>query len=330
MSVTKCCDRQIKSFLMTEFQRIRGVLAPVVTPFDERLNPDVMRFISHCKWLLSQNCGLAIFGTNSEGNSLSVEEKIELLDAVVAAGVDTHRMMPGTGCCALTDTVRLTERVVRAGCAGALMLPPFYYKNVSDDGLYRSYAEVIERVGDTRLRVYIYHIPQVSGVGVPVGVIERLIKSYTTAIAGIKDSSGDWTHTQTLLETFSGPDFDVFVGSESFLLANMTNGGVGCISATANVNPAAIDELYRRWNEPDAESRQDELNTVRAIVGIHGMIPSLKAVIAHFTRHPGWANVRPPLDRLTAEAAADLTARLRDLRFTMPGLIYSHEIHAGL
>jgi len=305
---------------MSVQQRIRGVLAPVVTPFDDRLNPDVERFIAHCKWLLSQNCGLAVFGTNSEGNSLSVEEKIELLDAAVEAGVDPARMMPGTGCCALTDTVRLTERVVRAGCAGALMLPPFYYKNVSDDGLYRSYAEVIERVGDARLRIYIYHIPQVSGVGVPIGVIESLFGNYPGSIAGIKDSSGDWTHTMALLEMFSGENFDVFVGSESFLLANMQNGGVGCISATANVNPAAIDELYRRWNEPEADERQEALNAVRSMVGLHGMIPSLKAVVAHFTGHPAWSNVRPPLDRLTAVASGDLIARLTAAGFTMPGI----------
>ena len=315
---------------MIESQRIRGVLAPVVTPFHDHLDPDGDRFIQHCKWLLSQNCGLAVFGTNSEGNSLSVEEKIELLDRAIAACVDPRRMMPGTGCCALTDTVQLTKHVVRTGCAGALMLPPFYYKNVSDDGLYRSYAEVVERVGDASLRIYIYHIPQVSGVGVPLGVIERLKKNFPDAIAGIKDSSGDWNHTKAVLEMFSGADFDVFVGSESFLLANMQHGGVGCISATANVNPAAIDELYRRWDEPDAESRQEALNVVRTIVGLQGMIPSLKAVIAHFTHHAEWRNVRPPLDRLSSPASAELVERLTEVGFTMPGLMASHESNSAV
>ena len=309
---------------MNKPERIRGVLAPVITPFDERLMPDVELFVAHCRWLVSQNCGLAVFGTNSEGNSLSVDEKIELLDALVAAGVDTGRMMPGTGCCALTDTVRLTEHAVRTGCAGVLMLPPFYYKGVSEDGIYRSFSELIERVGDERLKVYLYHIPQVSGVGVPIGVIERLLKSYPSTTAGIKDSSGDWTHTKTLLDNFSASGFDVYVGSESFLLANMRNGGVGCISATANVNPAAIVDLYRNWNQPGAEERQEALNTVRGIVGMHGMIPSLKATIAHFTEHSGWRTVRPPLDRLTAEQSADLIARLNEVGFEMQGLSSSH------
>ena len=305
---------------MTETQRIKGVLAPVVTPFDDRLMPDVERFVAHCKWLESQNCGLAIFGTNSEGNSMSVDEKIELLDALIDANVDTRQMMPGTGCCALTDTVRLTEHAVRSGCAGVLMLPPFYYKGVSEDGLYWSFAEVIERVGSARLRIYLYHIPQVSGVGVPIGVIGRLLRSYPDTTAGIKDSSGDFSHTRTVIDNFANSGFDVFVGSESFLLANMRSGGVGCISATANVNPGAIDELYRQWNEADAEHRQVALNVVRNIVASHGMIASLKAVIAHFTDIRSWGIVRPPLDRLTAEQSADLISRLNEVRFGMPGI----------
>src|SRR3954462_7990612 len=222
-------------------QRIRGVLSPVVTPFKADLSPDKERFIAHCKWLLSQNCGLAVFGTNSEANSLSVNERIALLDALLAADVDASRMMPGTGCCALTDTVRLTEHAVKAGCAGVLMLPPFYYKDVSEDGLFRSFAEVIERVGDSRLRIYLYHIPPVAVVGITTGLVERLLKAYPSAIAGMKDSSGDWNNTRRFLDAYAKQGFDMFVGSESFLLANMQNGGVGCISATANVNPAPID-----------------------------------------------------------------------------------------
>jgi 4-hydroxy-tetrahydrodipicolinate synthase len=304
---------------MMETYRIRGVLAPVVTPFDERFNPDGDRLVAHCKWLISQNCGLAVFGTNSEGNSLSVEEKIGLLDALFAAGIEGTSLMPGTGCCALTDTVRLTKHAVGSGCAGVLMLPPFYYKGVSVEGLYRSYFEVIERVGDPRLRIYLYHIPQVSGVGIPNALIERLLKHHPLMIAGIKDSGGDWEHTKMLLDNFAGMDFDVFVGSESFLLSNMMNGGAGCISATANVNPAAIDKLYRQWNEPDAVRQQAALNEVREILAKHGMIPSLKAVIAHFTHHPDWAVVRPPLDRLTDAQSADIVDRLTALGFTMPG-----------
>jgi hypothetical protein len=131
-------------------QRIRGVLAPVVTPFKADLAPDRQRFIAHCKWLLSQNCGLAVFGTNSEANSLSMEERAMLLDELVAAGVDPSRMMPGTGCCSIMETVKLTKQAVGNGCAGVLMLPPFYYKDVDQEGLYRYFSEVVQRVGDAR------------------------------------------------------------------------------------------------------------------------------------------------------------------------------------
>src|SRR5262249_17081363 len=186
------------------------------------------------KWLLSQNCGLAVFGTNSEANSLSTEERAALLDALVAAGVDTSRMMPGAGCCSITETVKLTAQAVAYGCAGVLMLPPFYYTEVSEEGLYRSFSEVVQRVGDAGLKIYLYHIPPVAVVGITTGLVERLLKAYPNAIAGMKDSSGDWNNTKTFVDEFAKSGFDVFVGSESFLLAGMRNGVVGTISATPN------------------------------------------------------------------------------------------------
>src|SRR6476659_6580311 len=207
-------------------ERIRGVLAPVVTPFKPDLSPDPERLIGHCKWLLSQKCGLAVFGTNSEANSMSAEERMTLLDALVAAGVYPARMMPGTGCCSISETVELTAHAVKHGCAGVLMLPPFYYKNISEEGLYRYFSEVVQRVGDPRLKIYLYHIPPVAIVGITPGLVERLLKAYPDAIAGMKDSSGDWNNTKTFLDAFADTarpapiagaarTFDVFVGSES-------------------------------------------------------------------------------------------------------------------
>src|SRR5437016_7322471 len=184
-------------------QRIRDMLAPIVTPSKADLAPDSQRFIAHCKWLLSQNCGLAVFGTNSEANSLSMEERSLLLDALIAAGIDLSRVMPGTGCCSITETVKLTAEAVKHGCAGVLMLPPFYYKGVSEEGLYRYFSEVVQRVGDPRLRIYLYHIPPVAMVGITVGLVERLLKSYPDAIAGMKDSSGEWHNTRIFLEAFA-------------------------------------------------------------------------------------------------------------------------------
>jgi 4-hydroxy-tetrahydrodipicolinate synthase len=287
-----------------------GVLAPVLTPFDQELAPDTARWVRHCKWLLDHGCsGLAIFGTTSEANSLSVEERQAMLEALLDAGVPASALMPGTGCCALPDTVRLTRRAARAGCAGVLMLPPFYYKGVSDEGLFRSYAAAIDGVGDERLRVFLYHIPQVSQVGIPLRVIERLLKAYPGTVAGIKDSSGDWANTKAVLEAF--PGFEVFVGTEKHLLANLRAGGAGCITASANVNALAIDRLYREWKSPGAQRLQDALDAVRGILEKQPMIPALKEVLAETRGEPQWRAVRPPLVELGLEERAALHAALR-------------------
>jgi 4-hydroxy-tetrahydrodipicolinate synthase len=299
-------------------RRISGLLSPVVTPFKADLSVDADRLVRHCRWLVSQNCGLAVFGTNSEANSLSVEERLSLLDAIVEAGIDPRVMMPGTGCCAITDSVKLTAHAVKRGCAGVLMLPPFYYKGVSDEGLFRNFAEIIERVGDARLRVYLYHIPPVSQVPISLGLIERLLKAYPGTVAGLKDSSGDWSNTEAVLKAFSDV-FDVFAGSEAFLLANMRNGGKGCISATANINPAAIHGLYAHWRDADADERQATLNDLRFAMQKFPMIPALKHTVARFAGEAAWQTLRPPLAPLTREQGQALDRDLDKRGFTMPG-----------
>ncbi len=301
--------------------RLTGVLAPLLTPFGADLAPDAGRLARHGRWLLSQGCaGLAVFGTTSEANSLSVEEREALLERLLAGGIDPGRLMPGTGCCALTDTVRLTRHAVRAGCAGVLMLPPFYYKSVTEDGLFRSFAEVIERVGDARLRVYLYHIPPVAQVPISLRLVERLLHDYPGTVAGIKDSSGDWKNTQALLDAFAKSGFDVFAGSERFLLADLRGGGTGCITATGNVNPAAIARLHREWRSPEAEALQAGLDALRGAVERLPLIPALKEVVAHHGGDPAWRTVRPPLAQLSREQVEGLLAALGRLGFAMPGL----------
>lgn len=301
-------------------ERLAGVLSPVVTPFKDDLSPDPERFVQHCRWLLSQNVNLAVFGTTSEANSLSVEEKISLLDQLVDAGIESSRLLSGTGHCALTDTVKLTAHAVSLGCAGMLMLPPFYYKDVSDDGLYRSFAEVIERVGSDDLRVYLYHIPPIAHVGIPPHLVERLVTQYPKTVVGIKDSSGDWDNTDALLQ-LGLDDFRVFAGSETFLLQNMRGGGAGCISATANINPAAIHELYENWQSEKAETMQADLDAVRSTVQKYPMIPALKSIIGNLRGEAQWETVRPPLLALADDQKAELLDALHELGFQMPGLI---------
>ena len=305
----------------TAQKRIEGVLSPVITPFKRDLAPDADRFVKHCKWLMKSGCaGLAVFGTNSEANSMSVDEKLELLEALVKGGVPAASLMPGTGHCALTDSVKMTREAVRMGCGGVLMLPPFYYKGVSDEGLFRNFSEIIERVGDERLRLYLYHIPPVSNVAISLELIERLLDRYPGIVAGAKDSSGDWENTRSMLDRFKDRSFDVFPGSEVFLLDGLRAGGKGCITATGNVNPGAIDKVFRNWRSTEADALQAGITATRKIVQKVPMIPALKAITAHFGNDPAWRTVRPPLTELNPEQDKQVISELKAAGFSMPGL----------
>jgi 4-hydroxy-tetrahydrodipicolinate synthase len=280
---------------------MQGVLAPVLTPFDSQLNPDPGRFVSFCRKLLDDGCtGLVPFGTTGEANSLSVEERERLLDALLEGGVPAEKLIPGTGCAALPDTVRLSKKAARAGCAGVLVLPPFYYKNPSEEGLYRSFARAIDKTGEGRLRVYLYHIPQVSQVGISLRLIERLLKAYPGVVTGIKDSSLELEHTRALLRAF--PGFEVFVGTEKFLLATLREGGAGCITATANVNAPAIARAFRERSE----ERQREIDVVREAFEKLPLIAALKEAVARRTGDARWRAVRPPLVELSPDERAAL------------------------
>ncbi len=274
--------------------RLDGALAPVVTPFDENHHPDGERFIRFCHWLLGQGVKLAVFGTTSEANSLSLAEKSALLERLLDSGADPDRIMPGTGLCSLSETVDLTARAATLGCPRVLLLPPFYYKNLCEDGLFGYTAEVIERVADGDLQIYLYHFPAMSRTPWPMEVIDRLVKTYPGTIAGIKDSSGKWAQTAAFIHA-GWDDFRVFCGSERFLLQTLQAGGAGCISATANVNPAPIAALCANWRQDQAGQLQADLTRVRECFEAAPMVASVKAAIAMATNDSAWANPRPPL-----------------------------------
>ncbi len=296
------------------------VWSPVITPFNAELAPDTARFVAHCRWLLDNDVGLAVFGTNSEANSLSVDEKCKLLDALIEDGIPAERLMPGTGSCAIPDAVALTRHAVDKGVEGVLMLPPFYYKGVSDEGLFRYFADVIERVGDERLRIYLYHIPPVSQVPISLALIERLLAAYPGTVVGVKDSSGDWDNTKAMIDRFGTDGFQVYAGSEPFLLDTLRAGGAGCISATANVNPGPIAALARQWQDDDADDRQAALIRTRRIFESVPMIPALKAATARYSGMDSWARPRPPLVELNDEQRQTLFSRLDEVGFDMPGV----------
>jgi 4-hydroxy-tetrahydrodipicolinate synthase len=276
-----------------------GVIAPVLTPFGEDGSPDGERFTEHARWLLATGCtALAPFGTTSEANSLGLDERMELLEELVDDGIDPARLMPGTGTCSLSDSIVLTQHALDLGCGGVLMLPPFYYKGPSEDGLHRYFAEVIEGVGDDKLKVYLYHIPPMAQVGFSLPLIGRLTREFPDTVVGLKDSSGDWSNTAAILAEY--PQLEVFPGSEVFLLDGLKNGAAGCISATCNVSATAIRQVYDSWKTPDAEGLQAGITAIRKAIQAYPMIPALKALIAHYRGDPGWAKVRAPFVPLPA------------------------------
>jgi 4-hydroxy-tetrahydrodipicolinate synthase len=299
-------------------ESIAGVWCPVLTPVDQELRPDALRFARHARWLLDEGChGLVVFGTTGEANSFSVDERIEFLEAILEAGLPRDRMLVGTGCCALTDTVRLTRHALSLGITGVLALPPFYYKNLTDEALFHSFEQVIQRVGDTRFKLYLYHFPSLSGVPITPGLLERLGAACPEILAGVKDSSGDWNNTRLLIERF--PGLAIFPGAETLLLPALQAGGAGCISASCNVNTPQIRRLYDDFKAGASgiEEQQDQLNAVRKVLQLRPMIPVMKHLIADERHDPEWRRVRPPLLPLPDAEASALESELSALGWRM-------------
>ncbi|MGE3337453.1 MAG: dihydrodipicolinate synthase family protein [Alphaproteobacteria bacterium] len=302
---------------MTEPQAApRGVFAANLTPYDADGAPDRARFVGHAKWLLANGCdGVAPLGTTGEANSLSVDERLGLIAALGEAGITGARLIVGIGCTAIPDTVRLAKAALAIGAGGCLMLPPFYYKGASEDGLFAAFAETIERTGDERLRLYLYHIPQMSGVPLPLPLIERLVKAYPRIVVGMKDSSGDWENMRTTLSAI--PGFQLFPGTEEFLLAGLRHGGVGCISATTNVTCAQAQRVYAGWQGGEADALQAHLTALRKSFDGLPAIPVLKAYLARARGDAAWRRVRPPFLAASEASLATLDGRFAAASFSL-------------
>lgn len=288
-----------------------GVIAPVVTPFLDDGAPDADRFVEHAKWLLEDGCNaLAPFGTTSEANSIGLDDRMALLEELVDAGIDASLLMPGTGTCSVADTVMLTQHAIDLGCSGVLMLPPFYYKNPSDEGVFRFFSDVIEEAADDELAVYLYNIPQMSGVAFSVDLVKRLRAEFPEVVVGLKDSSGDWENMKSYMDEV--PDFDVFPGSELYLLDGLKNGGVGVISACANINARGMRRVFDAFEAGDdrAAAEQERVTAVRKALQAYPMIPALKSLIAHYRDDPIWAITRPPFVPMPVEDAERAAAEL--------------------
>ena len=276
---------------------ISGVLPAVLSPLRADLSPDHARHIKHCNWLLANGCdGLAIHGTTGEANSFSVGERVATLEALAAGGIDGGRIIAGTGCCALPDSVTLNKAALQIGAAGVLMLPPFYYKNVNDEGLFAGYSEVIQRVGDDALKIYLYHFPALSGVPITLPLIERLLGAYPNTVVGVKDSAGDFENMRAMATQF--PGFNVFAGSERLLLDCLEIGGAGTISATVNVTSLQASKVFAAWKNGDdkaAKEHQERLSNSRLAIEDYPLVPALKTIMARYTGDDSWLTLRPPL-----------------------------------
>ena len=289
--------------------RLRGVWCANLTPLDDRGRIDRGRLVAHVEWLLASGVdGVAPFGTTGEGQSFSLRERREGLEALLRAGIDAKRIAPGTGCAAIPETVELTRHAIESGCAHALVLPPFYFKGVGDDGVYASYARVIEDAGDDRLRLYLYHIPQMSGIPISGDVIARLAAAYPGTIAGVKDSSGDLANAQSLLARF--PDLAILVGFESHLPDALANGGAGTICGLANLIPDVMRRLHDAATHEARTAELERIDRLRKVLAPYLRMPALKALQAERTGDPGWAAVREPLVPLDSGARRALANAL--------------------
>jgi len=296
----------------------RGIIAPILTPFNDDSSVASSLYVAHAKWLIEQGCaGIAPFGTTGEALSVGIDERIAAIRALIDAGIDPTRLIPGVGLSNVADTARLSRACVDMGCRDVLVLPPFYFKNVSEDGLYDYFVQLIAALGHG-VRIYLYHIPPIAIVGVPPTLASRLHAEFPDQIVGIKDSSGDWNNTKAL---FAIDGLVVYPGSELQLLDALQLGAPGCITATANVNAGDIVrvmDLYDQGDEVAARALHETVKRLRLTLQTYSPIPAQKRLLAIATGDARWANVRPPLIAMSEVAGRELaTALKRDHGFSL-------------
>lgn len=296
--------------------QIRGVFCAAATPITEAGSPDLVRLGVHAKQLIADGCdGVALLGTTGEANSFSVTERQQIVEATVAAGISPDRLMPGTGVCAIPDTVALTRHALSLGITKFVMLPPFYYKQPSDYGLFAAYSEVIDKVADPRLKIILYHIPQIAMIPLGLSLIERLIKRFPNTVVGIKDSSGDAANSEALVRAF--PGFSVLVGADPTMRPLLAIGGAGCITAASNLVAAELALVFRHHSDPqrtvEVDAAQDRITRTRAILPRFVQIPAVKAMIARRYKDASWLHVRAPLVALDAKQIAELDRLMNEL-----------------
>lgn len=298
---------------------LSGVWSAAVTPLNNDLTVNLAAMMAHHKWLLANGCnGVAVLGTTGEANSFSVRERLDVIAAAAASGIAKEQLLIGTGCCAPTDTIELTRAALDAGFNQVLMLPPFYYKGVSDDGLFAAFDHVIQQLADDRLAIVIYDFPLMTGLDMSVDLLVRLNKAYPNTVVGVKDSSGNWPAMQAVIEAI--PGFRTFAGTEQYLLADLQAGGAGCITATGNATSNLCQAVYAAHQAGDtagAEAAQEIATATRLMLQAHGTVPAMKELMAQNSGNPAWRNMRPPIMPLSAEGVAALDKACQDMGFRL-------------
>jgi len=298
-------------------QKITGVYSAAATPLNADGSPDLGLFTEHCQRLLSEGChGVALLGTTGEANSFSSSERKAILEAALKAGIPADKLLPGTGVVAIQETVDLTKHALSLGVTKVVMLPPFYYKGVSDDGLFTAYSQILEKISDSKLQVILYHIPQVSGVPLSVPLIGRLIEAFPDTVVGIKESAGDFNNMQAIIAAY--PGFSVLAGADPLLLPLLKAGGAGCITATSNLVADSLRTVYDKVHDESGaeavETAQARINAYRTLSNSYVQIPTIKAMVGLKTGNPAWKRTRAPLMPISD---ADYTS-LADAYKTLP------------
>ncbi len=299
---------------MTSFQTNLpdGVLAASVTPLKKDFTIDKDALVRHCNWLFENgNNGICLMGTTGEANSFSIEDRMEALDHILENGIPADRLVVGTGCCALTDTVRLTKHAVSRKVGGVLMLPPYYYKQITDEGLAKYFSLVIDQVADDALKIYLYHFPKMTGVPFTLPLIKHLVKTYPNTIVGMKDSGGDWANMKAVLEAI--PGFKLYAGTEKYFLEVLRAGGAGCISATTNLTGNIAANVYQQKDASSVNKLQEKLSAARDAFEGFSFIAAVKQVLSQKQNNTDWLNIRPPNSNLTAEQVRSLEDRLANV-----------------
>lgn len=288
---------------------LSGVIAAAATPLTADGSIDTPAYLDHCRWLLAHGCdGINVLGTTGEANSVGLAARHSLLDAVGASDLPMVQLMVGTGGCALSDTVDLTRHAVQCGFAGQLVLPPFYYKPVDDNGIFAFFAQLIDTIADDRLRLYLYNFPQLTGIAFSIAVIQRLIQAYPGVVVGLKDSSGDVDNAKAIVDAC--PGFAVFPSSEAVLQEGRQQGFAGCISATVNLTSADAGRVWQNPTAPEATTRQASISQIRAHIASYTLVPAIKYLLSRLHDNAVWERLLPPMLPLTAAQADALSTKV--------------------